>query len=106
MVPLIKTRRGRWLILGTAILYGALWGLTHLVGTEQVRGVVTEDYLPGGDLSRLRACECSVQAVAPFLIEAQYLWLSGGAAGGGAKLLYAWFGVVSVKVWEWDHFAR
>jgi hypothetical protein len=99
---MLKTGFTRRRILGAVVLYLGLWGLTQVMGSAQVRAAVAKEYLPGADCPRFPACECEAVAVAPFLVRARYLWNSGTLAGGGAKLLYAWFGPARVQLWEWD----
>ena len=100
-------RRRSLRILCAVVLYLGLWGMTQLVGTAQVRAVVAKEHLPGAgaDCPRLPSCEWDAVAVAPLLIKARYFWTTGNLAGGGAKLLYAWFGPARVRIWEWEMIA-
>lgn len=101
-MSVFKTRLGRRRLIGAAIFYVGLWGVTQLIGTGPVRAIVAERNLPGADCPRLRSCECDAVAVAPLLVKAAYFWDSGTLAGGGAKLLYVWLGPLRLQVWEWD----
>jgi hypothetical protein len=44
-------------------------------------------------------------AIAPFLIRVKYFWDSGSLAGGGAHVLYLWFGGAGVEVLRWNEVA-
>jgi hypothetical protein len=92
-------------LFGLLLVYVGLWGLTQVVGSAQVRAAVAERYIPVADCPRLRACHWDAVAVAPFLVKAEYFWDSGTLAGGGANLLYAWFGLVRLQVFEWNTIA-
>lgn len=102
VAPTVKWVLRRRRLIAGGVLYVALWALTQLAGTGHVRTAVAEKHMPIGDCTRLRTCESTAVAVAPFLIKAQYFWDSGTLAGEGASTLYVWVGGPGLEILRWN----
>nr|WP_315492022.1 hypothetical protein [uncultured Rhodoferax sp.] len=90
----------RWLAIGFT-LYGALWGLTGLVGVESVRKLALVEM--GVDASSSEAADAAlphageqktypltVTAIAPLLVQTDALYHCGPLCGVDRRELYLW----------------
>jgi hypothetical protein len=109
-----RRRKVRNRIFAFAAVYGLLWAVTAIFGVPKTRAIAlrAEGEIPADwtDVSYAPAQHskgpvyyCRASAYAPFLVRADYRFVSGPLLGDGESAFYFWgFGAV-FRIFEFQH---